>query len=158
MHEVRVAGSDDIAAIALLRSLWTGVDDDPEFAQRMSHWLASEGDRRTTWLAWLGARPIGMASLFEYRRMPRPGSSDSRWGYLSNMFVTEDFRIRGVGSALLAAIIQTARDRAYARLVLSPSDQAVAFYQRVGFMVPDDSAAGDRLLVLRIRDLPSRPG
>lgn len=151
--EVRVAGRDDDSALARLRSVWTGVEGDSAFEERFSEWLSAEGERRSTWLAWVGADPIGMASLFEYRRMPRPRRPDSRWGYLSNMFVRDEFRNRGVGSALLAAIITTAEERAYARLVLSPSERAIRFYERAGFIVPDDSLDGDRLLVR-----PSRRG
>jgi GNAT superfamily N-acetyltransferase len=150
MH-VRVADAADradVGAVARLRSLWTaGGADEPGFEARMAGWLAAEGERRTTWLATLEGSPVGMASLLEYRRMPRPGRPDSRWGYLGNMFVREDARDRGVGSALLTAIIAVADARGYARLVLSPSERAVAFYRRAGFIVPDDRAGGDRLLV-----------
>jgi GNAT superfamily N-acetyltransferase len=117
------------------------------FEERLSEWLAAEGDRRTTWLAWAGSDAIGMASLFEYRRMPLPGRADSRWGYLSSMFVRDDFRNQGVGSALLSAIVATAEERSYARLVVSPSERSVGFYERAGFIMPSDSAGGDGLLV-----------
>src|SRR5579859_371975 len=91
---VRVAaGEKDVRALALLRALWTDMARaDPEFERRMAEWLHGEGERRTTWLATLGGSAVGMASLWEYRRMPRPGRPDSRWGYLSNMFVREEFR------------------------------------------------------------------
>jgi GNAT superfamily N-acetyltransferase len=79
--------------------------------------------------------------------MPRPGSPDSRWGYVSNMFVLQGFRNRGVGSALLTAAIAAADGRRYARLVLSPSERSIPFYRRAGFIVPDDGAGDDRLLV-----------
>jgi GNAT superfamily N-acetyltransferase len=69
------------------------------------------------------------------------------------MFVREDSRNRGIGSALLTTIVTAADERAYARLVLSPSARALPFYRRAGFIVPDDAAADDRLLV-RLR----RPG
>jgi GNAT superfamily N-acetyltransferase len=144
---VRVAAPADAAAIAALRALWSGADDEPDFARRMARWLAAEGERRTTWLAEFAGAPVGMASLLEYRRMPRPGRPDSRWGYLGNMFVREDVRGRGVGTALLRAVIATADERSYARLVLSPSAESVAFYRRAGFVVPDEAAGGDRLLV-----------
>jgi GNAT superfamily N-acetyltransferase len=88
-----------------------------------------------------------MASLFEYRRMPRPRRPDSRWGYVSNMFVLEQFRSRGIGTALLTAIISAADERRYARLVLSPSAKSRAFYRRAGFVVPDEGAGDHRLLV-----------
>jgi len=145
---VRVADAGDIGAIASLRSLWTAdAGDDPDFERRIGAWLAIEGDRRTTWLAALGDSPVGMTSLLEYRRMPRPGHPDSRWGYVGNLFVREDVRNRGIGSALLRTIIAAADERDYARLVLSPSVRALPFFRRAGFIVPDDAAGDDRLLV-----------
>jgi GNAT superfamily N-acetyltransferase len=148
---VRVAGAGDADALAPLRSLWTGAEH-PEFAARMADWLASEGERRTTWLAVAGDAPAGMASMLEYRRMPRPGRPESRWGYVSNMFVREELRDRGIGSRLLGAVVTAARERGYARLVLSPSARALPFYRRAGFVVPDDAAGDDRLLVRPLRD------
>jgi GNAT superfamily N-acetyltransferase len=144
MSDLVVRVTDDAGALATLRCLWSA-GEEPDFAARMGAWLESEGDRRTTWLATLGDAPAGMASLFEYRRMPRPGRPESRWGYVSNMFVREDLRGRGIGSALLAAIMATADDRGYARLVLSPSEPSIAFYRRAGFGAP----AGDDALLVR---------
>jgi ribosomal protein S18 acetylase RimI-like enzyme len=143
-----VAGEADVASVASLRALWTGgVEKDPEFERRMATWLAVEGDRRTTWLAAVGELPVGMASLFEYRRMPKPGQSDSRWGYVGNLFVRAEFRNRGIGSMLLAALIATAEERSYARLVVSPSAAASSLYRRSGFLAPDGAAEADVLLV-----------
>jgi GNAT superfamily N-acetyltransferase len=135
-----------------LRSLSTPeAGDDPGFASRMSAWLLLEGDRRTTWIATLGASPVGMGSVFEYRRMPRPGQPDSRWGYVGNMFVREDVRNRGIGSALLGAIIAAADERRYARLVLSPSARALPFFCRAGFSIAEEGAGDHRLLVRACR-------
>jgi GNAT superfamily N-acetyltransferase len=142
MH-VRVAEARDAGALARLRALWSEAEE-PGSERRMADWLESEGDRRTTWLATSDGEPVGMASLFEYRRMPRPGRPDSRWGYVSNMFVRAEYRNRGVASALLNAIVAAADERGYARLVLSPSDEALPLYERAGFSVP---AGAHRLLV-----------
>lgn len=151
---VKVAGAGDVAALASLRSLWSaGVEPGPGFERRMAAWLAAEGDRRTTWLATVGETPVGMATMLEYRRMPRPGRPDSRWGYVGNMFVRDSFRNRGIGSLLLSAIISVADERHYERLVLSPSRRSLPFYRRAGFIVPDEGAGDDRLLVR-----PCRPG
>jgi GNAT superfamily N-acetyltransferase len=151
---VRVAGAGDVAAIASLRSLWSaGAEGDASFEGEMAAWLAAEGDRRTTWLATLGDAPVGMASMLEFRRMPRPGRPTSRWGYVSNMFVREECRNRGIGSALLSAVIAVADERSYARLVLSPRARSLPFYRRAGFIVPDEGVGDDRLLVR-----PRRPG
>ena len=144
---VQVADANDGGTISLLRSIWHG-DDEPGFERRIADWLAVEGERRTTWLATLRDQPVGMASLFEYRRMPWPGRPDSRWGYVGNMFVREEFRNRGIGSALLRKLIATAEERSYARLVVSPSPRAVGLYRRAGFVVPDETG-GAELLLLR---------
>jgi GNAT superfamily N-acetyltransferase len=148
---VRVAGAADAAAIAALRALCSdGAGQDADFERRIADWLAEEGDRRTSWLARLDGSPVGMASVLEYRRMPRPGQPDSRWGYVGNVFVRADVRNRGIGSALLTAIITAADERRYARLVLSPSVRALPFFHRSGFIVADEMAGADRLLVRQL--------
>jgi GNAT superfamily N-acetyltransferase len=145
---VREAGVADAPAIAELRALFLGGGDGGEaFAGAVAEWLEQEGERRTTWVAERDGVAIGMASLFEYRRMPKPGLPASRWGYVSNMFVREQARDAGVGAALLDVVIAAAEARGYVRLVLSPSERAVPFYARAGFLVPDGTLAGDRLLV-----------
>jgi GNAT superfamily N-acetyltransferase len=148
---VRVAGDDDLAVIAALRAQWTpGAEPEDDFEEELAAWLAAEGDRRTVWLAFLGGAAVGLASVFEYRRMPRPGRMSSSWGYVSNMFVREDARDRGVGSALLAALVEAADARGYARLVLSPTLRAVPFYEHAGFVVPDERAGEDNRLLVRV--------
>jgi GNAT superfamily N-acetyltransferase len=149
MDEIRVRLTDagDIPAIAALRAQWTGARSDPDFEARVRAWIAAEGGRRLIWLASLGDEPAGMASMLEYHRMPRPDRLSSRWGYVGNMFVREDLRDQGIGSALLAAIIREAEARDYARLVLSPTERAVPFYERAGFIAADAAAAGDRMMV-----------
>lgn len=150
---VRIAGAGDIAAVASLRLRWgdEARDADPEFERRLAEWIAQEGDRRTIWLAELNDEPVGMATLYEFRRMPRPGRMDSRWGYVGNMFVREDRRNRGIGSALLTALIDAAHEHGYVRVVLSPTPRSVPFYRRAGF-VDADGKAGEVLLMR-----PSRP-
>lgn len=144
---VRLTGPADIAAIASLRAQWTGAAADGAFEARVRDWLAAEGDRRLVWLASVDGEPAGLASLLEYHRMPRPDRLESRWGYVGNMFVREELRNRGIGSALLEAIIAESDARGYARLVLSPTERAVSFYARAGFVDADAAVANDRMMV-----------
>ena len=65
--------------------------------------------------------------------MPKPGRPPSRWAYLGNAFVLAPHRNRGIGTALLNAAVADARARDCARIVLSPSERSVPFYQRAGF-------------------------
>jgi GNAT superfamily N-acetyltransferase len=142
-----VAGEADVAALAELRALWVAdTQPDPEFTKRIAAWIAAEGERRTTWLAALGEQPVGMASLFEYRRMPKPGRADARWDYVANIFVRRASRKHGIGSALLAELLATAEKRSYARLVVSPSPEALSLYRRAGFLTPEETTDADILL------------
>ncbi len=146
--EVRLAGEDDVAVIAWLCAIWTGADPtNPELAEWIAAWLADEGERRTSWLAFSGELPVGMVGLVEYRRMPRPGRLDSRWGYVSGMFVLEEFRKCGVGAALLGALVGAAEERSYVRVVVAPSDEAIPLYRRAGFVLPGSEEGADALLV-----------
>ena len=138
---IRVAGAADAAALAELRALWIP-GDEPAFEERLADWLHGESGHRTIWLAEIEGRAAGMASLFEYRRMPKPGRSDSGWGYVSNMFVREESRGHGIGAALLDTVVAAADERGYVRLVVAPADLARPLYRRAGF-----TDAGDGLLV-----------
>lgn len=152
--QIREADAGAAGELALLRSLSSGEQAaEADFERRMTTWFTGEGRRRTTWLAELDGRPAGMVSLFEYRRMPRPRSPDSCWGYLGNLFVREELRGRGIGTALVAAVTTEAERRRYVRLVLSPSEPAVELFRRAGFVEPG-AGSGQRLLV---RPGSSRP-
>ena len=138
-----MAGAGDVPTLAALRTRWAGGAEEA-FEARMRAWLAADGERRTTWLAEAEGEPAGMISLFEYRRMPKPGRPDSRWGYVGNLYVRDEFRGRGVASTLLDALVACAEERGYARLVVSPSEEALALYRGAGFTEP---AGADPLLV-----------
>jgi GNAT superfamily N-acetyltransferase len=134
---IRQADDADLAAIALLRRQWTqehgGVIDDPGFDERLAAWFARESSRRITWLAEADGGPVGMMNLAVFERMPRPGRASSRWGYLSNAFVLAAYRDQGIGGQLLSALLGYADDKGFVRVVLSPSERSVPFYERAGF-------------------------
>jgi predicted GNAT family N-acyltransferase len=65
-------------------------------------------------------KPIGTARLLPDGRIGR-------------MAVLKDWRGRGVGAALLHAMLERARSRSMARAVLHAQVQAAEFYRRFGF-------------------------
>lgn len=145
---IRVTDEHDAAPLALLRRLWAdSAPPEDGFLGRMAAWLVSEGERRTIWMALVSREPVGMASLFEYRRMPKPGQPDSSWGYVANLFVRPEFRQRGIATKLLARAVALADERQYARLVVSPSPAAMLLFGRAGFALPASPPDADVLLV-----------
>lgn len=147
-HRIRRAGAGDAAALARLRRSWCEEDESPNpptgsdsfdagFEQRFTDWYAAEESRRLSWLAEDGDRPVGMLNLAVFERMPRPGRTPARWGYVGNAFVLAGHRDRGIGRALLDAALGHARAEGFARVVLHPSPRSVPFYRRAGFVPAD---------------------
>ncbi|WP_024805159.1 GNAT family N-acetyltransferase [Nocardia sp. BMG51109] len=139
-HDVSIRQADDrdIPALARLRRQWSEEQagrplEDERFDEQFAQWYATESSRRTTFLAEIDSSAVGMVNLALFERMPRPGHPASRWGYLANAFVLAGHRNRGIGTALLNALVAYARDHGCVRIVLSPTDLSVPFYQRADF-------------------------
>jgi GNAT superfamily N-acetyltransferase len=140
---VRVAGPDDVPALAALRRGLTeeqvgGPVEDSGFEDALAAWFERERHQRITWLAEVGGRPVGMLNLVVFTRMPKPRSAGApgaagQWGYVANVYVERDRRDRGIGGALLDEAVQHADRHGFARLVLAPSERSVPLYERAGF-------------------------
>lgn len=135
---IRQTGEHDTTALAALRRAWTEEQaghllDDDRFEEDFAQWYAAEASRRAAFVAEFDGKAVGMVNLALFERMPKPGRPASRWAYLGNAFVLAAHRNRGIGTALLNAAVAHARARDCARIVLSPSERSVPFYQRAGF-------------------------
>jgi GNAT superfamily N-acetyltransferase len=134
---IRRAETTDLPEIIRLRREWTreqdGDVDDPGFDELFAAWFLRESSRRITWLAEAENKAVGMMNLTVFERMPRPGRPPSQWGYLGNAFVLARHRNQGVGRKLIGALLDYADDNGFVRVVLSPSDRSIPFYERVGF-------------------------
>ena len=143
--EVRRADTSDGPHLAELRQLWTrelgAISDDPGFPERLEDWLIGQSRWRRFWLALAEDRPIAMVNLLVFERMPRPGRSDTRWGYVGNMYVVPEWRGTGVSSRLLAAVTSYSEDRGLEKLLVHPSERSISFWRRAGFEVADDLLA-----------------
>ncbi len=135
---VRRAGLDDVATLTGLREEWAEEQhgeplDDPAFADVFAAWFEREHDQRLTWLAEVDGSSIGMLNMLVFTRMPKPARRTSHWGYIANVYVDASHRDAGVGRMLLDAALDHAREHDFARVVLSPSERSVPFYERAGF-------------------------
>jgi len=108
--------------------------DDPGFEPRFRAWWGAEHATRTFFLAERGGRPVGMANVKHYTRMPAAGMvSAGRWGYVGNVFVLEEHRNAGVGQTLMERILDWAGSQGMEHLRLAPSERSIPFYARLGF-------------------------
>ena len=75
-------------------------------------------------------------------------------GHIGRMAVLRDARGRGVGGAILAALVEHAAARGMRRLVLNAQTHAVPFYARYGFVAfGDEFIEADIPHVAMARDL-----
>lgn len=134
--ELRDAVARDAAAIALIYN--QGIEErqatletDLRSAEERRIWLAGRGHRHPVIVAIRGGEVVGWASLNQFN--PRPA-----YNHVADIsvYAARAARGRGVGTALLAALEERARQIGYHKLVLAgfPSNQpALRLYTRRGF-------------------------
>jgi GNAT superfamily N-acetyltransferase len=138
--EIRVAGEDDVGRLAGLRQAWNeeqagGPIEDPGFDAAFGRWWAAERSSRTFFLVEVDGRPVGMANVKRYDRMPVAGTaSGGWWGYVGNVFVLAEHRGAGLGRALMDELIAWAGRAGMDHLRLAPSPLSASLYARLGFV------------------------
>jgi L-amino acid N-acyltransferase YncA len=133
---VRPAGLDDADAIARIYN--QGIEDrlatletERRTPAERREWLAARGPRHPVLVAAVDDVVVGWGSLNRFN--PRPV-----YDHVADfsVYVERDWRGRGVGRRLLTALVDTARELGYHKMVLAafPSNTAgMALYARLGF-------------------------
>ena len=143
---IRTATLSDLPTLAEMRLAFTLEDpeapatlrDDFEdaFEEIVGGGIAS--GRWTIWLAEADGDIVSHAYIGLIDKIPRP-TRGSRWlGYMTNVYTRPEQRGRGIGAALLEQVIAWAVERDVELLVVWPSDDSVAFYERAGFVSSRD--------------------
>jgi GNAT superfamily N-acetyltransferase len=154
---IRAASMADIQELARLRfQLYT--EYTPSIAEPFDayreRFVPFAGDalaNEEPWRAWAAeedGRLVGAMWLQTVPRVPAPGRSDPRpIGYLTNAYVEPAFRGQGLGSTMLAAVLEHCETHGFELIVAWPADDAYGFYERAGFTRPPDPV---------VRQLPKR--
>ncbi|MEO0569506.1 MAG: GNAT family N-acetyltransferase [Pseudomonadota bacterium] len=80
----------------------------------------------------------GALTIRIVRKELAPVSEASSWGYLTNTYVTNECRGRGLGSKLLNNAIAWAREIQLELLIVWPSERSYSFYRAAGFCGESD--------------------
>ena len=136
---VRRAGPGDARALARLRWQWRvdeeqeSATDEPAFAAAFGRWVEEHRESHLAWLAEVDGEPVGMAWLAIIHRVPGPAVPVRLAGHLQSVYVRPDRRDRGVGAALVTAVIAEGRRRGLDYVWVHPSVRSVPLYRRAGF-------------------------
>ncbi|GAB1691783.1 GNAT family N-acetyltransferase [Krasilnikovia sp. M28-CT-15] len=124
---VRMGGGADVSALADLR------DIGPDAIEAFAGWMADHAETHLPFVAEVDGYVVGCAWLLVAERVPGNGSLDRRYGDIQSVMVREAYRARGVGAALMAAILAEARTRGLVHVTVHSGRRAVDFYLRTGF-------------------------
>lgn len=124
---VRMAGVGDVAGLAQLQ------DIEPDKFAAFADWVGAHAETHLPFVAEVDGCVVGAAWLLIAERVPRGRSLDRRYGDVQSVMVREEYRNRGLGAALMAAIVAEARHRRLSHVTVHSGRRAVDFYLRVGF-------------------------
>jgi GNAT superfamily N-acetyltransferase len=142
----RLANPSDAAALAELRYIFrstTGVATEPktDFLERCQRWMAEHLEEGTLWHCWLAEsdrRIIGAIWLQLVEKIPNPRAEAEFHAYITNFYLEEAARGRGLGSRLLEMALAWCRAREIHAVILWPTEKSRTLYERDGFGVRDD--------------------
>jgi GNAT superfamily N-acetyltransferase len=142
MMNYRMATEDDAVQLAEMR--WDfrteGKQSVPaiskeEFIAACTEFL-KQGLSAGEWVHWIAETDQEIvAHIFvrRVRKVPKPSRLRDEYGYLTNVYTRPAYRGRGIGSKLLERVVTWAREEDLDTLIVWPSEESVAFYERAGF-------------------------
>jgi GNAT superfamily N-acetyltransferase len=138
----RMATEADVDELAQLR--WdfrreeapgATVHDQATFLHACAAFLR-QGLREQRWTYWVAQQDSQIVSHIYIQRVPKvpkPNRLDDALGYVTNVYTRPAYRGQGIGTQLLAQVLQWARAQDLESLIVWPSETSVGFYQRAGF-------------------------
>lgn len=143
--KIRLGTKSDAAALAKLRYALrstTGIatEREPEFIQRCTAWMEEhlETDAWQCWIVEVNKKLIAAVWLQLVEKIPNPRSEPECHAYITNFYVEEAARGRGIGTQLLSEAISWCEARQVHAVILWPTERSRTLYERHGFAVRDD--------------------
>jgi GNAT superfamily N-acetyltransferase len=151
--EIRLAHESDASLLARLRyelrsSLRNVVENDALFLDRCAAWMQARFREESNWKCWIAERQgtaVGNVWAQLIEKIPNPIAEPEHFVYLTTFYVAEEYRNKGIGSLLLASLLDWSRSMNAQAVILWPTERSKPFYARHGF-----SVAGD-LMTLKIK-------
>lgn len=139
MLEIRAPVPEDGAALADLKIEWAAVGYTPsldgraDFIQALEQWMSRLGDSLVCRVAVANGRPVGMAWMVVYERVPDFDERCRLSGDVQSVYVTPELRGNGIGRRLIASICAEADRLGIPRVTVHSSSRALPLYKRAGF-------------------------
>ena len=139
--DIRAATSSDATSLAELR--WEfrlepgGSSERSHFIEECAAWF-ERALASAQWTAIVAENKgvlLGCMCLQSIEKVPSPEQHTRHWGYLTNAYVSPNYRNKGVGGQLLKVIVKLALERKLELIIVWPSVEAVSLYESCGFRI-----------------------
>lgn len=149
MIEIRLASESDAETLARLRyelrsSFHEVAENEETFLARCADWMNERLRQGSYWQCWIAERQsiaVGAVWAQLVEKIPNPIAEPEHYVYLTNFYVREEYRDQGLGSRLLAAVLDWARSKNAEMVILWPTERSKPFYLRHGFSFAEILAA-----------------
>ncbi len=146
---IRLATAADALPLARLRftfrsGLGRASESEDEFVGRCEAWMRErlrEGGRWGCWIAEQGPALVGNVWVQLIEKIPNPVAEAEYHAYVTNFYVRDEARGRGVGTMLLSGALEWCKSQGVQAVILWPTQRSRALYERQGFSVRTDILA-----------------
>jgi GNAT superfamily N-acetyltransferase len=142
---LRLATQSDAAALAQLRydfraSTGIATELEAEFIERCSAWMTAHLHDGSLWKCWVAESDdlVGALWLQLVEKIPNPRAEPEYHAYITNFYLRESVRGKGVGSRLLIMALDWCKAREVHAVILWPTEKSRTLYERHGFAVRSD--------------------
>lgn len=143
---IRRASEADAPSLARLRyafrsSTDIATENEAVFLERCTAWMEEHLAAESRWKCWVietSGDLTGCVWVQLVEKIPNPRDESENHAYLTNFYVQEFMRGRGVGSRLLQEVIAWCRTHDVHAVILWPTERSRGLYARQGFAVRDD--------------------
>jgi len=143
---IRLATASDAITLARHRCAFrSGLDapceDEESFLQRCGDWMQERLEDQGRWKCWVAEQDntiIGNLWMQLIEKIPNPVKEPEFHAYVTNFYVREEARGRGVGARMLGVALEWAKAQDVQAVILWPTEQSRPLYERHGFAVRED--------------------
>ncbi|HEU4834068.1 MAG TPA: GNAT family N-acetyltransferase [Pyrinomonadaceae bacterium] len=144
--KIRVATEADAPVLARFRyelrsTAKEMIESEAEFSERCIRWMQARLHSGSCWRCWIAEfdeKPVGNIWTQLVEKLPNPASETECYVYVTNFYVREEYRGKGIGTRLLSEALTWAKGNNAHTAILWPRERSKSLYIRHGFSDADD--------------------